>query len=91
MKPVNNQEQVLQACQFGLNHFSDESTQISAASAEGIVSFKSLIRGILQGTLVVCAPDAPPAAKPVVEVPTSEAKEETKPAVAKKKRTKKAA
>lgn len=65
MKPIN-QEQVVQTSQVLLAVVSDEDGTTPNKWLEGVVSGKSLLRGIIAGQLVVCAADpadAPPAPK----------------------------
>ena len=53
LKPIN-QEQVQQTSQVMLAFLSEESVSIPGNLLEGIVSGKSLLRGIIQGQLLVC-------------------------------------
>lgn len=54
MKPVN-QEQVVQTAQILLAVLSDEEGSTPNKYLEGVVSGKSLLRGLIAGQLVVCA------------------------------------
>lgn len=56
MKPVNP-EQVQQTAQIMLAFLSEETTSIPGNMAEGIVSGKSLLRGIVGQQLFVCQPE----------------------------------
>lgn len=57
-------EQVHTAVQIMLTTLSHTDARIPGDMVEGVVSGKSLLRGILNGSLVVCTPDAPQAKKP---------------------------
>jgi len=81
LQPVN-QEQVQQTAQVLLAFLSDESVSVPGNMLEGIVSGKSILRGIIQGQLLVCqnvpseavvAKDEEPKAQEDEEVPTAEA------------------
>ena len=66
MTPLNP-EQVQNTAQHLLALLDRDDVSIPGSLAEGVVSGKSLLRGILAGGLVVCqvdSPDAPPADKP---------------------------
>jgi len=52
--PTEQQEQVQQAAQVMLALLSDESVSVPGNLLEGVVSGKSLLRAIVQGSLVVC-------------------------------------
>ena len=52
-------EQVNQTCQTLLAFLSDDSVSVPAPMIEGIVSGKSLLRGILSGQLAICQVGAP--------------------------------
>jgi len=60
LTPIN-QEQIQGTCQVVLAYLDDEANSTPNNMLEGIVSGKSLLRGILAGQLVVCQnqPDAP--------------------------------
>ena len=61
LQPINT-EQVQQTAQTLLAFLSDENVSVPAPMLEGIVSGKSLLRGIMAGQLVICAnQEAPPA------------------------------
>ena len=47
-------EQVQQSCQIGLAVLSDEECRIPGNLVEGIMSFKSLLNALIQGSLVIC-------------------------------------
>jgi hypothetical protein len=79
LKPLDNQEQLQQTCQIALTVLSDEGVRIPGNALEGIVSFKSLIRAILQGQVVLCAAEQPKVEaipKPEPEKETGEVAEE---------------
>jgi hypothetical protein len=61
------QESVQSTCQILLAFLSDEGVSIPGNLLEGVVSGKSLLRGIIQGQLQVCQIAAPQQAKPIVE------------------------
>lgn len=71
MKPIN-QEQVVQTAQIILAVLSDEEGSTPNKYLEGIVSGKSLLRGIVAGQLVVCAPGKPEPEKVDAEVDAKE-------------------
>jgi hypothetical protein len=56
MKPVN-QEGVVQTAQVLLAVLNDEDGSTPNKYLEGVVSGKSLLRGIIGGQLVVCMPE----------------------------------
>jgi len=69
LQPIN-QEQVQQTAQVLLAFLSDESVSVPGPMLDGVVSGKSLIRGLVSGQLIICqnvegSPqgDKPPAAK----------------------------
>lgn len=53
LTPINV-EQVQQSAQVALAFLSDGSVSVPANMLEGIVSSKSLLRGIISGQLIVC-------------------------------------
>lgn len=83
MKPVN-QEGVVQTSQVILAVLSDEEGTTPNKYLEGVVSGKSLLRGIISGQLVVCAPEEDKAkAKPKAKAgakPKAKAKDDAAPA-----------
>ena len=58
MTPIN-QEQVVQTAQILLAVVSDEEGSTPNKFLEGVVSGKSLLRGLIAGQLVVCTAEAP--------------------------------
>jgi len=84
-------EQIQATAQVLLAFLDSDGATVPGNLLEGVVSGKSILRGILQGTLVVCQVGVP--AMPPVEVPKPEAEPEpvAKKKVAKKKTSKKAA
>jgi hypothetical protein len=54
-QPID-EEPVKQAAQLLLSFLSDASVSVPAPLVDGIVSGKTLLRGIINGQLVVCAP-----------------------------------
>jgi hypothetical protein len=57
LKPIN-QEQVQQASQVMLAYLDDGANTTPNNLVEGIVSGKSLLRGIINGSLIVCQKEA---------------------------------
>ena len=72
MKPIN-QEGVVQTSQVLLAVLSDEEGSTPNKYLEGVVSGKSLLRGLVSGQLIVCQPDAPETAVPEVAEPSEDA------------------
>ena len=66
MQPLP-QEQVQKAAQILLTFLDSEGATVPGNLLEGVVSGKSLLRGFLQGTLIVCQAGAP--AAPVAPAP----------------------
>lgn len=60
-------DQVQKTAQILLAFLDSDGAVVPGSLVEGVVSGKSLLRGLLQGTLVLCAPDAAP--KPQPETP----------------------
>lgn len=60
MQPLP-QEQVQKAAQILLAFLDSEGAQVPGNLLEGVVSGKSLLRGFLSGTLIVCQAGAPAA------------------------------
>jgi hypothetical protein len=73
MKPIN-QEQVVQTSQVVLAVLSDEDSSTPNKYLEGVVSGKSLLRGIISGQLVVCQAEE----KPEPKAPAEKAKAKPK-------------
>lgn len=72
-------EQIQQTVQVLLAFLDSDGAQVPGSMIEGVVSGKSLLRGLLNGQLIVAQPDVPkevPAAAPVVEETPAEAEEE---------------
>jgi hypothetical protein len=55
-----DEEPVQQAAQILLSFLSDASVSVPAPMVDGIVSGKTLLRGIINGQLVVCTQEAEP-------------------------------
>ncbi len=74
LKPVQPEEQVQKACQLGLTVLSAPETPIPGNLLDAIQSFKSLLGGIIQGTLFICEREAPKdgAKTPEEKVPPEE-------------------
>ncbi len=63
----NNNEAVAAAISCGLTTLSDPDLRVPASNIEALANFKGLLRGLLQGTLVLATPDK--LLPEVVEVP----------------------
>lgn len=66
-KPVN-EEQVQQTAQIILTYLDDPGNKTPNNMLEGIVSGKSLLRGIIAGALVVCHKEPATEDKPLSEL-----------------------
>jgi hypothetical protein len=82
-------EQVQQASQVLLAFLDSDGASVPGNMIEGVVSGKSLLRGILSGALVVC--QTAPAAPPAPAAPKLDPDLEAKPKKVAKKVIKKAA
>ena len=60
MKIIKNHDQALQAVQVLLTVLSDEGSSTPNNLLESVVSGKSILRGLLQGSLVLCEEEAKP-------------------------------
>lgn len=54
LQPVQPEEQVQKACQVGLAVLELASTSIPGNLYDAIGSFKQLLRGVIQGQLILC-------------------------------------
>ncbi len=59
LKPIPYQDQVQRTCQVGLTVLSDEKCNVPGNMVEGILSFKTLLSGILNGSIILCQAEAP--------------------------------
>ena len=68
MKPIQNHDQALGSIQVLLTVLSDENSSTPNNLLEGVVSGKSILRGLLQGGIVLCSAEeagkAPPPPPP---------------------------
>lgn len=69
-------EQIQQTVQVLLAFLDSDGANVPGSMVEGVVSGKSLLRGLLNGQLVVAQPDAPKAAEPILPVETEDGAEE---------------
>jgi len=76
MQPIPNHDQALQAVQVLLTVLSDEGSSTPNHLLEAVVSGKSILRGLIQGQLMLCAPGQPPVEQPVVEEVKAEDEDE---------------
>ena len=82
MKPLP-QENVQSAAQVLLAFLDSDGASVPGNMVEGVVSGKSLLRGLLAGQLVICQADVPAEAPPA---PTPEPKPAAKKKAASKKK-----
>lgn len=68
-------DQVHGAVQVLLTVIGDERASIAGNMVEGVVSAKSLLRGILGGQFVICAPTPPEKPKPQEPLEMTEAED----------------
>ena len=90
MTPLDK-ESVVQTAQIALAYLNDKRNATPNDMLEGIVSAKSLLRGIVAGNLVVCQVDAPPGHPGPTPVPKPTGKKPKASKAAKPKAAKKAA
>ena len=89
MKPLQA-EQVQSTCQVLLAFLDSDGANVPGNMLEGVVSGKSLLRGILSGNLVVCQtgePNLPPGVEPPEGDEDPDAKKKTPRKKAPRKKT----
>ena len=69
MKPISNHDQALQSVQCLLTVLSDETRSTPNNLLEGVVSGKSILRGLIQGGLMLCSTRPEPEKKELLTPP----------------------